>query len=507
MNTGIRLCLLISCFTIVLTSCKDNAGTANFTSPVASPIASPAVLISMPTPAVPDGARNTIENRYLSCVPRQQTYACTDTLLGIAFHYPLAWGKTTSTLMTSTVPSDYDNIYRVTFAQAPEVTTGGVGKINDLNAQRLGLKRGDWEFAGGAMAWSNLCEHPQEYVCFQTPPNMLLWLHVLDADTVCAGPGMEYDYPGKAYLMIDLPHAPVGGFVIVSPFVSRPALQALEAISKPNEIKRGTQCDDATRAAYDAKRDALVEAIRNGTADAETQRNVDALRMIAESIQFLPARSTAMPPTALATDVVGTPMPGTPVIVPTMDPVLATDQAKIFQDTPEPLPTPFFVSPNGARRLYVDSNLHFSFTYPDNWFVHGSGITPNNSFDNAYGYYVSVSNGERSLKGDARDVNVFKMEIVVLPDSARPEAVTSLQRQATHDSELAGTKIDAMTEVTISGRTGIRWIERGERLPGGALNYMVRDEANKRIYLIFTTWVDGMFTAEADRIVQSLAIK
>jgi len=176
----------------------------------------------------------------------------------------------------------------------------------------------------------------------------------------------------------------------------------------------------------------------------------------------------------------GTPLPGTPIApMPTLEPTLASQQATAWAITPSPWPTRFHVTPSGMWRRYVDPNLGFSFVYPANWFVDAFAF-PDYKFN--IGCSIRVRNFDNVFKSHQYEASEIKIEVVVFPDNAKPLAATSLISQAQHDAQQAGWTISELVDVSIAGTEGIRWIERGERIPQGIVSYMFRDAIRGRVY-------------------------
>jgi hypothetical protein len=171
------------------------------------------------------------------------------------------------------------------FSAKPNLLAGGVGQWNGVT----GRDGGPTEFAGGQqfIGAKDACRYAGEYICVEVQADVLLTLHLPDAGHVCRGPGLDYDYPPVARLMIDLQQRndKIGGFLFMLPFLSESALRELNGILD-GKVGWPARCDDASRQAFDAKRREIMAAIRNGTADAGTMSNLCDLNRVAASIQF-----------------------------------------------------------------------------------------------------------------------------------------------------------------------------------------------------------------------------
>jgi hypothetical protein len=224
---------------------------------------------------------------YLSCERLDAVYQCRDTILSVTFEYPVTWGEAKASLGSSTAEGAYNYAYGMSFAHKAGMYTGGQGKWN--GGSGMGGSFNTFQGGGRFDSAKEICAYQTEYVCIWPHSNVLLQLHVPGADEICRGPSMDYDYPGMARLMLNLPdNNKIGGFIFVTPFISSPTVRDMDMVLEVQNGK-GNKCDDATRALYDAKRDALVEAVRTGTADEDTMRAVNDLRAMAESIHFLDA--------------------------------------------------------------------------------------------------------------------------------------------------------------------------------------------------------------------------
>jgi hypothetical protein len=214
----------------------------------------------------------------LDCVPVSDGFnSCRDSILGIDFEYPETWGAIEPILRHGETGRSYD--YQFSNA-SPHVQAGG--RSRDWSLGRGGTWT-DFQGFSEERTLESYCDFVQAAVCESVKPDVYRIVRLPTADMIC------YPAPGSFFqpaseVVVDLPaNALINGFVFIAPFTSaslQSSLDSLLAFVDPI----ASNCDDASRASYDAAIDQLAKDIRSSNLDRETLQNMSALQRLAESI-------------------------------------------------------------------------------------------------------------------------------------------------------------------------------------------------------------------------------
>jgi hypothetical protein len=236
---------------------------------------------SSPRPTFTDTPFKLIDIRKLDCTPDGETFLCYDIRLGLEFAYPAEWGEIEATLKYGDTGKEY--YYRFSeFAKPFIYGPKAGGTTRDFSAGREGDLTSFFGFEV-----NDACLFYQGSVsCEQVHPGIVLAFYYPDADQICR----PYDNPvfsAGAVIPIDISeHAVVDNFVFVVPALS----EELEAeIQKQAEAILGTgisNCNPSTEAEFDAWMTALIASIQDGTADEVTNRNLEKIYHLVQSIKF-----------------------------------------------------------------------------------------------------------------------------------------------------------------------------------------------------------------------------
>lgn len=234
----------------------------------------------------------------LNCVPAGAFTKCADGLLRIEFEYPTAWGSITPNL-ESGLPSMTGSAYEYSFdgnklAGSTFVLAGG--RSRDFSLGRGGIPTDFMGYTPGDPDWGASCTaiwHEQYALCENIDPNLTWLISFPDADMLCLSSGGPGFSPMPAFrLEINLPDNPtINGFVWQVPFISEQFSNQLNSDLYPllgldANTEAVTKCDAESQQKYDAQRAIYLEQIKNRSVEAGTQKNLDELFHLVNSIIF-----------------------------------------------------------------------------------------------------------------------------------------------------------------------------------------------------------------------------
>ncbi len=317
------LLLLITAMVILPTACTRNSASTS----VSSPDPQPATVIPYPNPypaayPYPDTAQpapeatsypapsisslvvptsiptlvptpspmpsNLISQTKLFCSSLGDFLKCEDTILRISFEYPATWGEAEGVLLAGDTGFSYRYVFSELASQLTmTVATGGLS--HDFTMGRGGM----WtDFAGyGGASSRNPCQSGSGTppICDVIKPQVAMFMLFPQAKYICdPGPG-SFDVP-LAFIDIDLPDNPtINGFRFVSPVLSEQETEMFRNRTQEilGTLKAGeSKCDSASQTVFDDSVKALIERMKSGLIDADTQANIDQLRHIAQSIDI-----------------------------------------------------------------------------------------------------------------------------------------------------------------------------------------------------------------------------
>jgi hypothetical protein len=235
-----------------------------------------------------------ISSEKLECSSLGAFTKCIDDVLAIEFEYPTAWGEIEAELRTGGYSGyAYDYYFGgKTIAESEPLVAGGRSK--DFSEGRGGVST---DFAGygdkGLQFKKGACDSnwKDSFPICQTVTNDVAWMiQFPNARYICnSAPGF-YTKP-VFRIEINLPNNPtINGFIFEAPSFS-------EQFS--NEVKNDlypllglgldmvpTKCSEADQKAFDAKLKILLENISTKAIDGETQRKLDELMHLVNSIHL-----------------------------------------------------------------------------------------------------------------------------------------------------------------------------------------------------------------------------
>jgi hypothetical protein len=239
-----------------------------------------------PVPLVP----TIISDVRLECL-HQNTFAkCSDDTLGIEFEYPVSWGAIEAVLRTSIFGTGYAYEYYFigTSSEILSAIKAG-GRSKDFGEARGGMFT---DFRGyGDESYQNRYDNIKAPICRGIQPNVILTMNFPQARYICdSGPG-SISTP-RALIEINLPENPlINGFVFISPFLSAQLTEKLnedklDILGYSPRTTVATKCDSASRAEFDNKINELIENIKVGSVDTDTNNNIQQLEYVAVSVIF-----------------------------------------------------------------------------------------------------------------------------------------------------------------------------------------------------------------------------
>lgn len=247
------------------------------------------ILPPSPVPIVP----TIISRTRLDCVHQDAFAKCRDDTLGIAFEYPVSWAAIEAVLRTSIFGTGYAYEYYFigTHSEHLHPINAG-GRSKDFGEPREGTFT---DFRGyGDESYQDRCDDIKNYVpiCREIQPNVILTMHFPKAQFVCDPAPGSFRYP-IAIIEINLPNnSLVNGFVFVSRFLSEQQTNNLNAdyhdiLGLTAETMMPTNCAAINQAEFDSEIEALIENIRTGSTDEETNNNIQQLEYMASSVTFV----------------------------------------------------------------------------------------------------------------------------------------------------------------------------------------------------------------------------
>lgn len=232
-----------------------------------------------------------ISNAKLDCMPQNSFTKCHDDILGIEFEYPISWGGIEAVLRTSNSGTGYAynyNFIGITAEHAFLIRGGGRSK--DFSEARGGTFT---DFRGyGDKPYQDRCNDIKNFVpiCREIKPNVILTMHFPNAQFICDPAPGSIPYP-IAMIEINLPYNPlINGFVFVSSFLSERLTENLNNDSRNilgfDPVRMPTKCDSESQAEFDNEVNKLIENIKTGSVDNDTNNNIQQLEYMASSVIF-----------------------------------------------------------------------------------------------------------------------------------------------------------------------------------------------------------------------------
>ncbi len=241
-----------------------------------------------PVPIVP----TIISDVRLECLHHNTFAKCSDDTLGIEFEYPISWGGIEAVLRTSYAGTGYAYEYYFigTSSEYLHPIEAG-GRSKDFGEARGGMFT---DFRGyGDESYQDRCDNFKKFapVCREIQPNVILTMIYPQARYICdPGPG-SFSTP-LAFIEINLPENPlINGFVFISPFLSQQQQDILNAhlddiLGRSPKTLVATNCDSSSQVEFDNKINELIENIRTGSVDNNTNNNIQQLEYVAASVIF-----------------------------------------------------------------------------------------------------------------------------------------------------------------------------------------------------------------------------
>jgi hypothetical protein len=236
---------------------------------------------SSPSPTFTDTPFKLIDQRKLDCTPDGELLRCYDIRLWLKFAYPAEWGEIEATYQHGDTGKEY--YYRFSGYAAPWIFgPKAAGRTRDFSAARDGDLTG---FPGFEV--DEACSfYTGAASCELVRPGLVLAFYYPNADQICRPWDSPYFSAGAVIPIQISEHAVVDTFVFVVPVAS----EALEnEIQRQAELVLGARfenCNQATEARFDIWMKALINAIQNGTGDAQTVRNVEKIYQFIDSIEI-----------------------------------------------------------------------------------------------------------------------------------------------------------------------------------------------------------------------------
>ena len=294
----VRLVLWVILIFVSTAGCQNSVpATSPGTPPVASnTLISSSIVTPVPTvtpePLIHQPELNSQGNP--DCSSLGAFTKCMDRILGIEFEYPTAWGEIEAVLRTGGYSGyTYDYYYGgKTIAETEPLVAGGRSK--DFSEGRGGVST---DFAGYGESGLQFKKEPCDSkwqdmfpLCQEVAPNVAWMIRFPNANYICNSAPEFYATP-VFRIEVNLPDNPtINGFVFEAPFLS-------EQLS--NDVERGLypllgvdsnrmphKCSEADQRAFDTQLLFLMEKIKTQKVDSETQRKLDELLHLAESIRF-----------------------------------------------------------------------------------------------------------------------------------------------------------------------------------------------------------------------------
>jgi hypothetical protein len=220
----------------------------------------------------------------VSCSSDGKVSTCFDHLLGMRFEYLSDWGEIEPRIWHGGY-AGYGYGYSFSNSAIPrEYQLAAGGRSRDFSEGREAFIT-DYSGVPGELDCTQ--EYFEPGLCQQIAPQIILIYEFPKSERVCdAGPGTIFQ--PRAMIKINLPDNPViNGFVFTSRFLA-PGVQAeLDRILNPSLVPGPPlRCDEAHRAQYDARVQEIIETIRAGDLDMESEKNLRWFVRLARSIQL-----------------------------------------------------------------------------------------------------------------------------------------------------------------------------------------------------------------------------
>lgn len=220
----------------------------------------------------------------VTCSSDGKTSTCYDQLLRMRFEYPSYWGE-----IEAKIDHGWDSGYKYFYSFSntewvkQSMLTAG-GRSHDFAEGREAFLT---DFIGIPGELDCSSEHFEPGLCQQIAPQIILIYEFPQARWVC-DPSPGTFYQPRAVLKINLPDNPViNGFVFATNFLSQSVQTELDRILNLTLVPGPPlRCDEAHQAAYDAKVQEIIEAIRAGDLDMESEKNLRFFVRLARSIQL-----------------------------------------------------------------------------------------------------------------------------------------------------------------------------------------------------------------------------
>ncbi len=200
------------------------------------------------------------------------------------FEYPSEWGEIEPYIDHG---ADAGYKYGYIFSNREWVSQSGLGaggRSRDFSEGR-GAFITDFRGIEGELDCSQ--EYFKPGLCQQIAPQVILIYQFPKAQPICED-GSDPLYAPIAVIKINLPDNPViNGFVFVSRWLGKEAQLELNRILGM-QLTPGPAlyCDEARQAAYDARVQEIIEAIRAGDLDMESEKNLRFFVRLARSIRL-----------------------------------------------------------------------------------------------------------------------------------------------------------------------------------------------------------------------------
>ena len=218
------------------------------------------------------------------CSPGALYTRCYDAILKLSFEYPARWGAITGNLRNTLGQPVFAYTFSFTNPEKLAIQAGGRGK-GIIEARGGGSLT---DFRGFKQAFPGACGDGVVFFCQEISPQVIFEISGSQAEDVCQpAPGVE-QYP-MVIVMIDLPDNPtINGFLFASEFLSDAQKQELDGMLgySSNTMPRFTTCDAESQQRYDARVNAIVADVINGSGDAVTRDHFEMLLHLAHSISM-----------------------------------------------------------------------------------------------------------------------------------------------------------------------------------------------------------------------------
>lgn len=241
-----------------------------------------------PTPTTQVLNSNTVFSGDLPCRNRGDgSQRCEDDVLELTFDVPVTWGKLTGGLSRGWSGLSY-GIFPGEEAAIRDYGLEMGGRSKYYGAPREAFPTDFGGFEHGFESWR--CDETEERLSWCewiVEDRILMAWEFPKAEMVCREPYADVFYLPRVWIIIDLPeNDTINGFVFLTNFLSESQVQRLDAaisISDPMQLR---VCNPETMANFDRIMTEFAGQVKRGDIDDESQKVLDMIRAVAESIRF-----------------------------------------------------------------------------------------------------------------------------------------------------------------------------------------------------------------------------